>query len=46
MALSNALAEQFNVTHQSPQIIVVKNGKAVFNTSHNMIDANKLKDYI
>lgn len=36
--VSNAVAEQFEVHHESPQIIVIKNGKAIHNSSHMSID--------
>ncbi len=32
--LSNLIAEEFDVMHQSPQLIALKNGKAVKSTSH------------
>lgn len=35
--ISNKLAEVFEVVHQSPQVLVVKNGTCVFNTSHEAI---------
>lgn len=41
--ISNEIATVFNVTHQSPQLIVVKNGKAVYNASHDGIDVEDLK---
>jgi len=31
---SQAIAQIFNVVHQSPQILVVKNGQSVYDTSH------------
>jgi bacillithiol system protein YtxJ len=43
--ISNKIAHDLNVIHQSPQIIVVKNGKSVYSTSHNAIsvaDLNKV----
>ncbi|MFV8376684.1 bacillithiol system redox-active protein YtxJ [Flavobacterium sp. LB1P71] len=40
--ISNAIADQFGVTHQSPQLIVIKDGKAVYNVSHSDIDAEEL----
>ncbi|MFV5689781.1 bacillithiol system redox-active protein YtxJ [Flavobacterium sp. ZT3R25] len=40
--ISNAIAYQFGVTHQSPQLIVIKDGKAVYNVSHSDIDAEEL----
>ncbi len=32
--LSNLVANEFGVPHESPQVIVVKNGKAVYDNSH------------
>lgn len=32
--ISNELAKKFEVMHQSPQILVIKNGVSVFNASH------------
>ncbi|MFT6829183.1 MAG: bacillithiol system protein YtxJ [Roseivirga sp.] len=32
--ISNAVAEKFGVYHESPQIIIIKNGEAVHNDSH------------
>jgi len=32
--ISNAIAEKFGVRHESPQVLVIKNGKVVFHTSH------------
>lgn len=44
--ISNEIAHRYNVTHQSPQIIVIRNGKAVFNESHDGISAEDLKQFI
>ncbi|MBE0392373.1 bacillithiol system redox-active protein YtxJ [Flavobacterium sp. PL002] len=41
--ISNNIASRFGVQHQSPQLILIKNGKAVYNTSHSDIDAVALK---
>ncbi|MFV8372338.1 bacillithiol system redox-active protein YtxJ [Flavobacterium sp. LB2P74] len=41
--ISNAIADQFCVTHQSPQLILIKDGKAIYNVSHSDIDAEELK---
>ena len=41
--ISNEIASRFKVTHQSPQLILIKEGKAVYDTSHNDIDANEVK---
>ena len=43
--LSNEIAHRYNVTHQSPQILVIQNGKAVFNESHDSIAAEDLKQF-
>jgi bacillithiol system protein YtxJ len=32
--ISNAIAEEFSVEHASPQVIVIKNGKAIYDNSH------------
>lgn len=36
--LSNLIAEKLQVTHQSPQILVLKNGVVVHHASHENID--------
>jgi len=41
--ISNEIANRFNVYHESPQLILIKNGKAVYNVSHSDIDAQALK---
>ena len=40
--LSNEIAETFNVIHQSPQIILIKNGKALYDTSHEDIQIQNI----
>lgn len=44
--ISSAIAEQFSVTHQSPQLILMKNGHVVHHASHSDIDAQLLKKYL
>ncbi len=44
--ISNEIALRFNVHHESPQLILIKNGKAVYNVSHSDIDAQALKSKI
>ncbi len=36
--LSNYIAEKFDVTHESPQMIVLKEGSVVYHGSHSGID--------
>ena len=38
--VSNAVAETFKVYHESPQVILIKNGKAVYDASHMSISFN------
>ena len=44
--LSNEIAQQYQVTHQSPQVLVIKNGRCVFWKSHNEIDAHEIQKII
>ena len=41
--ISNLIATTFSVQHESPQVIVIRNGKPVVNYSHFEIDYNQLK---
>ena len=36
--ISTAIAERFGIRHESPQLILIKNGKAVYHASHSEID--------
>ena len=42
--ISNKIADDFRVTHQSPQIILLKKGKAVYDTSHHGISVAALRN--
>lgn len=42
--ISNEIASRFNVYHESPQLILIKNGQAVYDVSHSDIDAVALKE--
>lgn len=42
-AISNEIATRFNVYHQSPQLLLIKDGKSVYDVSHSDIDAEVLK---
>ncbi len=44
--VSNAIAARFGIFHQSPQIILIKDGKAIFDTSHEQINAHDLKSLV
>jgi bacillithiol system protein YtxJ len=41
--ISNEIASRFGVQHQSPQLLLIKNGKSVYDVSHSDIDAAELK---
>lgn len=42
-SVSNKVAEAFKVAHHSPQIIVLKDGEAVYDTSHHNISIGTLR---
>ncbi|MFH6994121.1 bacillithiol system redox-active protein YtxJ [Flavobacterium sp. FlaQc-48] len=44
--ISNEITSRFNVYHESPQLILIRNGKAVYDVSHSDIDAIALKEKI
>ena len=41
-AASNKIAAAYNVRHESPQLLVIRNGHCVYNSSHSNIDAAKV----
>lgn len=45
-AISNAIAERFNVYHESPQILVIKNGECVYDESHQGISMNEIAEQV
>jgi bacillithiol system protein YtxJ len=44
--ISNKIASDFNVEHQSPQLIVLSQGDVLYHASHGEIDAGILKESI
>lgn len=44
--ISNEIAARFKVNHESPQIIVLKDGKVVHHDSHHSIEAADLEKYV
>lgn len=44
--ISNEIAQKFQVIHQSPQLLLIKNGKSVYDASHSEIDAEALKSKV
>ena len=45
-SISNALAEEFGIEHQSPQVLLIKNGKCVYDASHFGIRAGEIASQI
>lgn len=41
-AISNAIAETFQVYHESPQVLVIKNGACVYDESHSGIHFDEI----
>ena len=41
--ISNEITTRFKIEHQSPQILLIKNGAVVYDASHSAIDAFDLK---
>lgn len=41
--ISNAIAEKLKVTHQSPQMILLKNKEVIYNASHDRISLESIK---
>ncbi|PJA07289.1 MAG: bacillithiol system redox-active protein YtxJ [Flavobacteriales bacterium CG_4_10_14_0_2_um_filter_32_8] len=41
--ISKIIAEQFDVNHESPQLIIIKNGKAIYTASHLEISVKDLR---
>ena len=44
--ISNEIATVFNITHQSPQLLVIKNGVCVYDASHDAIDVESIRELL
>lgn len=44
--ISNFIAEEFNVQHESPQVLLIVNGKCKYHESHNGIDMEEIEKNI
>ena len=44
--ISNAIAEKFEVEHESPQVLIIQNGKTIYHESHWGIDYEKIKEIL
>jgi bacillithiol system protein YtxJ len=44
--ISNGIATLFDVEHESPQVLIIRNGKAVYDSSHTAIDYQSIRDTV
>lgn len=44
--LSNNIAQEYGVTHESPQAILLHNGNVVYSASHNAISADAILSHV
>lgn len=42
--ISNEVAEKFDVFHESPQVLVIRNGECVYDESHMSISMNEIAE--
>ena len=45
-SISNEIAEEFQVQHASPQLLLIEKGACIWNTSHLDISVKKLKEQL
>lgn len=45
-SISNEIARKFNVVHESPQVLVIKNGKSIYAESHGYIRMEEILNSI
>lgn len=44
--LSQSIAERFDIEHESPQVIVLRNGRPIFDASHRGVSAHALEQEV
>ncbi|MCW3092377.1 MAG: pyridoxamine 5-phosphate oxidase [Ferruginibacter sp.] len=44
--ISNKIVEKFSVFHESPQILLIKNGECVYDESHSGISMNEIEEQV
>jgi bacillithiol system protein YtxJ len=44
--ISNKVAEEFSVFHESPQVLLIKNGECVYDESHSGISMDEIADQV
>ena len=45
-SISNLIAERYDVQHESPQVIMLKNGQSIYTASHNAIRVDAIKEQL
>ena len=44
--VSNAIADRYHVVHESPQLLLIKEGKCIYNASHSDVSLEKALKHI
>ncbi len=44
--ISNEIADKFSVYHESPQILIIKNGECVYDESHQGINMSEIAEQV
>ena len=44
--ISNKVAELFSVAHESPQVLVIKNGECIYDESHSGISMDEIEEQV
>ena len=44
--VSNKVAEDFHVYHESPQVLLIRNGECIYEESHNGINMQDIADFV
>ena len=44
--ISNRIAHEFNVEHESPQVLIIDKGKSVYDQSHMGIDYKQIREVV
>ncbi len=45
-SVSTQVSSEFKVSHESPQILVIKNGKCIYNESHGSITMDEIEEQV
>jgi bacillithiol system protein YtxJ len=44
-ALSKKIESEFNISHQSPQVLIIEEGKCVFSAANGGVDFRKIREF-